>query len=69
VLDSVKDRIEAWCKQQIEKNLKNILRKAPPHIKRKLKDPEMCNCLEELVDDLVDDIWPEIEEEIISALR
>ena len=32
--------------------------------KRKLKDPDMCEVVKDMVDISVDHLWPEIEEEI-----
>lgn len=47
----------------------NYLKKLPPKIKSSLKDPYMCNCVKSAIDDLVDTIWPDIEEEILFQLR
>ena len=43
--------------------------KAPPIIKEELKDPYMCQCVELMVDDIVDELWPEIQEEILYQLK
>lgn len=47
----------------------NYLKKLPPKIKAGLKDPYMCGCVKGIIDDLVDTIWPDIEEEILFQLR
>ena len=38
-------------------------------IKEQLKDPLMCECVKNMVDDMVDVIWPDIEDEIMFNLR
>lgn len=55
-----------WAKLQVERNVKRLLDKAPPLIKNGLKDEHMCECVQELIDDTVDEVWPEIEEEVLN---
>ncbi len=64
-----KEKINVWIRLKIEQNIKVLLSKAPPIIKEELKDPYMCECVEHIVDDLVDELWPEIQEEILYQLK
>ena len=47
----------------------NFLRKLPPKAKKALIDENMCNCVKSMVNELVDMVWPDIEEEILFQLR
>lgn len=49
--------------------LQFILKKTRPIIKKQLKDPDMCDFVKRIVDDLVDEIYPEIIEEIQFKLK
>ena len=70
LLRTVKDEINKWVRGQIEKNVRGLMRKhAPVFLKKKLKDPAMCDCVKKTVDDIVDAIWPEIETEIMMKLN
>lgn len=69
MLLSVKGKLEEWAKLQIEKNIRNLLKKVPPILKEKAKDPHMCDCVKDLIDDLVEDLWPEVENEIMFSLK
>ncbi len=40
------------------------LEKAKPLVKDGAKDPDMCNCVKNTVDDMVDEIWPDIVDEV-----
>ncbi|EGR34811.1 hypothetical protein IMG5_001520 [Ichthyophthirius multifiliis] len=50
------------------KNLQDILQihRTNFYIKNSLKDPDMPNCIQESIDDTVDDIWPIIVEQFIT---
>ena len=37
---------------------------ARPKVKKALKDPDMCQCVKNWVDDIVDTVWPDIMEEV-----
>ena len=38
-------------------------------VKTALKDPDMFDSLKDMIDDIVDELWPELEEEILYMLR
>lgn len=40
-----------------------------PVIKKALKQEDMWMCVQNLIDDIVDELYPEIEEEILFQLR
>jgi len=54
---------------KVEKSVVRLLRIAQPKIKKSLKDPDMWPCVKDLLDDLVDELWPEIEQEVLLKLR
>ena len=55
---------------QVEKAIRKLLKQAPQHVIKPLViNPNMCDCVKDALEDLVDDLWPEIEEEIIYFLR
>ncbi len=37
--------------------------------RKTIVDPKMFSCVKETIDDLFDDMWPELENEIMYALR
>jgi len=43
----------------------NYIQKQPERIKKGLKDEHMFQFVKNGIDDLVDDLWPDIEEEIM----
>jgi len=45
------------------------LEKVQPKLKEGIKDKDMPVCVKDLVDDIVEEIWPEIEELIMFELR
>lgn len=68
-MTSTKEMINQYVRVKVEKLVANYLKKLPPKIKKELKDPYMCACVKSLIDDLVDNIWPDVEEEILYQLR
>ena len=43
--------------------------KLKPKVKKALKDPDMFECVKRTVDELVDELWPDIEEEVRYQLK
>jgi len=41
-----------------------MVRKAKPKVKNAIKDPDMCQCVKNNVDDIVDNYYEDIVEEI-----
>lgn len=58
-----------YVRLRIERMIINQLKKAPKIIKQELKDPDMCICVQNLIDDLVDEFWPDVEDEVLFQLR
>src|SRR3990167_6894937 len=61
--------INKFIRLKIEKMLINYLSSQPSKIKKAIKDPDMCPCVERRVDDLVDEFWPDIQNEILYQVR
>lgn len=64
-----KDAINKWIRIKVEQQVIKALEKSQPIVKSSLKDPDMCNCVKRTVDNLVDDVWPDIVEEAKFKLR
>lgn len=54
---------------KIEKMIMNFLKRLPPKIKKSLIDEHMCDCVKSMVNEMVDMVWPDIEEELLFQLR
>lgn len=66
---SEKKKLNQWVRSKVEQMLTQLLRKAPPYVKEAIIDPFMFEWLKLAIADLVDDIWPDVEEEILFNLR
>lgn len=69
IVTSTKEKINSFIRLKIEAMIVASLKKAPPVLKEALKDPDMCKCVKKLVDDMVDEFWPDVQEEIFFRLR
>jgi hypothetical protein len=69
VTTRVKQHLEAEIRRIIEKMMKQILRRVRRMARAKLVNEHMFSCVKETIDDLFDDLWPEIENEIMYAVR
>ena len=69
LLASSKEKLNKWVRAQVERIVVSLLAKAPNQIKDSLKDPEMPKCISKGIDDLVEEIWPDVQEEILFHLR
>lgn len=70
ILHKEKKKINKFIRLKIEKIILKILTdKARPLLKKKLKDPEMCKSVQHFIDDLVDELFPGIIEEVQLKLR
>lgn len=49
--------------------MKQLLRRVRRYSRKKVIDPHMFECVRDAVDDLFDDLWPEIENEFMYAVR
>jgi hypothetical protein len=45
---------------KVENSVLKLLKIAHPKIKKAIKDPDMWLCVKDLLDDLVDELWPEV---------
>lgn len=69
IVKSSKRKMNRYVKLKIESMLINYLKKMPPKIKEELKDPDMCMCMQDLIDDTVDNFWPDLEDYILFEFR
>ena len=53
----------------LEKQIKLILRRTRRISRKAIVNPDMFSCVKETIDDLFDDMWPEMENEIMYTLR
>ena len=62
--------LERWAIRKVELLIVKILNKARPKIKAALTDDEyMWGSVKHLVEEIVDEIWPEVTQEIILYYR
>lgn len=47
----------------------NFLKKVPKILKKKTIDEDMCICVKKLTSETIDNIWPDIEDEIMFQFR
>lgn len=64
-LEAQKMRLYEWVFLKIEEAVVNLLGRAKPLLKDALNDPDMPRFIKRALDDLVDDFWPDIEEQIL----
>ncbi|CAD8101076.1 unnamed protein product [Paramecium primaurelia] len=57
-------QINVWARSKVQSSVIIVIEKFRPTIKEGLKDPDMCQCVKNLVDDTVDATWPEIVDEV-----
>ena len=69
LLQEQKDKINAYVRQKVEDFIINLVRSIRPMIQQNLKHPEMCSCVKGLIDDLVDEIYPDFENYFKYELR
>lgn len=55
-------------KLKLQVTIKKLLFQARIGLKSKLKDPYMCNCAKNTIDDIVDEKWPEVEDLVYIQL-
>jgi len=69
ITQRVKDHIESEIRQVIEKTMKQLLRRIRRFTRKSLASKEMFSCVKDTLDDLFDDLWPELENEIMYGMR
>ncbi|CAD8209339.1 unnamed protein product [Paramecium pentaurelia] len=57
-------QINVWARSKVLSSVIIVIEKFRPTVKEGLKDPDMCQCVKNLVDDTVDATWPEIVDEV-----
>lgn len=68
-METVRTPIEAWMRNQIEQNIRKVLKILKPVAKEAIKEEDMFDWVKKIVDDFIEELWPEIEEEVIYVLR
>ena len=51
-----------WLRTKIKMAILNQVKKGRDPAKESIKDPDMCNCVKNWCDELVDFSWPIVEE-------
>lgn len=69
LLQDQKDKINTYVRQKVEDFVIDLVRSIRPMIQQNLKHPEMCSFIKELIDDLVDEIYPDFEDYFRYKLR
>ncbi|KAL4470316.1 hypothetical protein ABPG74_011927 [Tetrahymena malaccensis] len=64
-----KDKFNIWIRLKVENAILKILEKQKPKVKRLVTDPYMFKSIKQVIHDMIDDIWPSIEESIKDALK
>ena len=68
-MSAQREKLNEWVTKKIEQSIVKLLDNALPKIKEAAKDPYMWGWVQDIVDDLIDEIWPEVQQEIIFQLR
>ncbi|CAD8052863.1 unnamed protein product [Paramecium primaurelia] len=69
VLHEQKAKMNLWIKQKIEMAIIRVLEKTKPILLESILDPYMCDCLSKLIEDVFEEVWPDIKEEILLQIR
>ena len=66
---SIKFRLNKFVILKLEKIIDKQLENLAEIIKKETDDPDMCGCVKRLKDDLIDEFYPDLREEIMFILR
>ena len=69
IINLQKEKINKFIRFKIQEIIIKLMERLRPYIKRKLKDPDMCDFVKRFVDDIVDEIYPELIEELKFKLQ
>ncbi|EAR89534.2 transmembrane protein, putative (macronuclear) [Tetrahymena thermophila SB210] len=69
IMRQQKDKFNIWIRLKVENAILKILEKQKPKVKRLVTDPYMFKSIKQVIHDMVDEIWPSIEESIKDALK
>ena len=69
VLKKGRSHIVGHIKAKIELAILNYLKRVPDIIKDEVVDKDMCGCVKWITKDSIDNLWPDVQEEIIFQLR
>ncbi|KAL4502409.1 hypothetical protein ABPG72_011996 [Tetrahymena utriculariae] len=69
IMRQQKDKFNIWIRLKVENAILKILEKQKPKVKRLVTDPYMFKSIKQVIHDMIDDIWPSIEESIKDALK
>lgn len=61
----LRQHLEAWLKKKMQAVIEKVVDKLPGLAKNGLEDPEMPRCISRGKDRLIDNVWPDIREEIL----
>jgi len=60
-----KEALETWLKQKIQAKLDMLIDRIPPILKNSLEDPYMPRCASRMKDRAIDNVWPDVRDEIM----
>ena len=69
MIENQKEQINKWIRLKIEQVIIRLLKKCPEKMKNDLKDPSMMKCFQNSIDNLIDELWPEMEQIILHQLK
>ncbi|KRX11224.1 hypothetical protein PPERSA_07749 [Pseudocohnilembus persalinus] len=68
VIDKNKLKLKEYFKKKVQIQIEKILIKSRPKVKNYLKDPDMPESIQDVVDDVVDENWELLQNNIMSAI-
>ncbi|KAL4455010.1 hypothetical protein ABPG74_006392 [Tetrahymena malaccensis] len=63
------EKLNAWARTKLQIIIMDMITKSKDDIKEAVKDPYMFEWVKKIIDDIIDDNWPYIEQEILYRLR
>lgn len=69
LLSGGQGRVAEFIRLKVEKMVINYLKRVPNQIKDELIDDYMCGCVKTFTADIIDNLWPDVEEQILFQLR
>lgn len=64
MLRGYKDKLNIWLRIKIQENVLKALESLQPKLKKQLKDPYMFDWVKNMIDEIIDELYPDVVEEI-----
>lgn len=68
-LSKYKVALNQWIELKIEDSIIKFLSRILPIIKRAAKDKDMPQFIQKMIDDILDDLWPDLEDYILFVMK